>query len=278
MRYVTFTRNGVRSFGVVHGRAIHDLGARLGAGCQTLLAFIEQGLRPPAALEADVQVAEITLEKPLSRPRVFCVGLNYADHTAEMDRQSGGPPSIFLREPQSLVGPGEALWKPRTSEEFDFEGELACVIGRPGRDVSEVAALGLVFGYACFNDGSVRDFQKASLAAGKNFERSGAFGPWIAPVAGAPAWDAMTVTTRLNGVEVQRGDTRAMIRGVPAIIAYLSRITTLLPGDVIATGTPSGVGAGRQPPLWMKPGDRVEVEIAGVGVLANQVIDQPAAA
>jgi 2-keto-4-pentenoate hydratase/2-oxohepta-3-ene-1,7-dioic acid hydratase in catechol pathway len=144
--------------------------------------------------------------------------------------------------------------------------------------VSEVAALGLVFGYACFNDGSVRDFQKASLAAGKNFERSGAFGPWIAPVVGAPAWDAMTVTTRLNGVEVQRGDTRAMIRGVPAIIAYLSRITTLLPGYVIATGTPSGVGAGRQPPLWMKPGDRVEVEIAGVGVLANQVIDQPAAA
>lgn len=278
MRYATFSRDGVRSFGIVHGSAIHDLGARLGGACENLTKFIEQGFRAPEAFLSDVAVSEVMLEKPLAESRIFCVGLNYADHATEIGREAGGPPSIFLRHPQSVVGPGQSLWRPFASEEFDFEGELACVIGKAGRHVEEKEALDLVFGYACFNDGSVRDYQKASLAAGKNFERSGAFGPWIASVTVAPAWDAMTVTTRLNGTQVQHDSTHSMTRGVPAIIAYLSRITTLLPGDIIATGTPSGVGAGRQPPLWMKAGDVVEVEVSGVGVLTNAAVAQPALA
>ncbi|MGA0605473.1 fumarylacetoacetate hydrolase family protein [Phenylobacterium sp. VNQ135] len=220
----------------------------------------------------------LELLAPIRLGRFFCIGLNYSAHVAETARDPSERPSVFLRSADSFAAPGAALWRPHASTHFDYEGELGCVIGRAGRQISECDALDHVFGYTCVMEGSVRDFQKHSVGAGKNFERSGAIGPWIVTKDEAPAWDAMRLRTRLNGEVVQEAGTDTMIWGVPEIIAYLSQITTLLPGDVISTGTPAGVGARRTPPLWMKAGDRVEVDIDGVGTLFNGVVDEPAPA
>ena len=162
---------------------------------------------------------------------------------------------------------------PPSSEKFDYEAELAIVIGRRGSRVSEADALAHVAGYSCFNDGSLRDFQfKHSVAVGKNFIATGGFGPWLVTGDEIPDPAALTLTTRLNGVEVQRGTTSDMIFDVPSIIAYVSGFTRLEPGDVISTGTPPGVGLARKPPLWLKPGDVVEVEISKIGVLRNAIV------
>ncbi len=177
-----------------------------------------------------------------------------------------------MRFTDTLAANGAPLVRPTVSDNFDFEGELALIIGKGGRHIAEDRALDHVAGYACFNDGSIRDWQKHSVSAGKNFPSTGGFGPWMVTKDEIPDPAALTLTTRLNGAEVQHAGTDMLIFPIPRLIAYVSAFTALNPGDVIATGTPEGVGLTRTPPLWMKPGDVVEVEISGIGTLRNPVV------
>ena len=204
--------------------------------------------------------------------RVICVGKNYRDHAKEMGGEPPSNPNLFLRTPKSLVGHNQSIVCPSASTQFDYEGELGVIIGKGGRRIPLDRALTHVAGYTCFMDGSVRDYQKHSFTAGKNFDSSGACGPWLTPAAQVPDPQALAIETRVNGVVMQKARTSEMIYSVAEIIAYCSIFTHLEPGDVIATGTPAGVAAGRTPPPWLKPCDRVEVEIEGIGVLANTVI------
>lgn len=211
---------------------------------------------------------------PVPRPgAIWCVGLNYEDHRIETGKAKADYPTLFTRFPVCLAGHGEALLRPRVSEKLDYEGEFAVVIGEPGRHIPEDRALDHVAGYSCFDDASVRDYQAHStqFGPGKNFYRTGGFGPWIVSADEIPDPQALSIETRLNGEVVQQSHTSRMSYPVRELIAYLSRITPLLPGDVIATGTPSGVGVARKPPLYLKPGDLVEVEIERVGTLRNPV-------
>jgi 2-keto-4-pentenoate hydratase/2-oxohepta-3-ene-1,7-dioic acid hydratase in catechol pathway len=222
---------------------------------------------------------DVRLLPPIPEPpRIICVGLNYRAHIAESGREAPPHPILFARFPDSLVGHGEALIRPIVSEQFDFEGELAFVIGRPGRHVKPERALDHVAGYCVFNDGSVRDYQRhtTQFMPGKTFHRSGSAGPWLMTPDEAPPVAAMEVMTRLNGQTMQRAPLSDLLFGVEDLIAYASRIWPLQPGDVFATGTPAGVGAFRKPPVWMKPGDTIEVEIRGVGVLRNPIVDEQA--
>ncbi len=207
---------------------------------------------------------------------LWCVGLNYEDHRLETGRAKADYATLFTRFPASLVGHGEALVRPAVSHQLDFEGELAVVIGRPGRHIPEAAALDHVAGYACFNDASVRDYQGHStqFGPGKNFWRTGGFGPFLVSADEVPDPQDLPIETRLNGEVVQQSHTSQMTYPVRELIAYLSRIHPLHSGDVISTGTPSGVGVARDPQLFMKPGDVVEVEIGKVGVLRNTVVDE----
>jgi 2-keto-4-pentenoate hydratase/2-oxohepta-3-ene-1,7-dioic acid hydratase in catechol pathway len=204
--------------------------------------------------------------------RIVCVGINYRSHAEETGRDISPAPSVFLRLADTLLGHGQALVRPRVSDKFDFEGELAVVIGRPGRHVSEADALGHVAGYTCFVDGSVRDYQKFSVTSGKNFPATGPLGPIMvtADEIGDPT--RLTLVTRLNGREMQRSGTDLLIHSIAQIIKFVSDFTSLAPGDIIATGTPAGVGHRRTPPVWMKPGDILEVEISGIGTLRNPVV------
>jgi len=222
-----------------------------------------------------VEFADVQFLPPILAPeKILCVGINYRDHAAESS-QADEPkfPSLFARFPSSQVGHRQPIVAPAISEKFDYEGELAVVIGQSAWRVSRGDALRCVAGYSCFAENSVRDFQNhgRQVTAGKNFLASGAFGPWItsADEVGDPA--SLTLTTRLNGEVVQHAALSSLIFPVDALIAYISQFTRLMPGDVIATGTPAGVGALRSPPLWMKPGDFLEVDIPRVGLLQNRV-------
>lgn len=205
--------------------------------------------------------------------KIFCVGLNYKTHVAEMKRPDADYPAIFVRFADSLAAAGDALQRPAFSDRFDYEGELAIVIGKGGRNISQAEAFEHVAGYACFNDGTVRDWQRHThqWTPGKNFPVTGAFGPCLIPADEVGDVNALTLQTRLNGQVVQQAALADLIFTIPVIVEYLSRFTPLSPGDVIATGTPGGVGDKRNPPLYMKDGDVVEVEITGLGILRNTV-------
>ncbi len=206
--------------------------------------------------------------------KVLCVGVNYRPHVEEMGRDVPTRPVIFVRFSGSQTGHGEPIYRPRVSVEFDFEGELAVIIGRGGRHIARADALEAVAGYACFMDGSVRDWQRHTMqfTPGKNFHQSGALGPWLVTRDEIPDPESLSLVTRVNGETMQRGSLRDLIFDIPALIEYLSTFTELMPGDVIATGTPGGVGAARKPPRWLVPGDTVEVAIERVGRLKNPVL------
>jgi len=204
--------------------------------------------------------------------KVMCIGRNYRDHADEVGAELPENPRVFLKHHSAIVAHDEPIVRPKASDHFDYEGELTVVIGRTGRHIPAERALDYVAGYTLLNDGSIRDYQKHSLFAGKNFERTSGFGPSITTADEIPDPTKLTLVTRLNGEEVQRSGVDKLIYDIPFLISYLSRVTTLLPGDCIATGTPAGVGSRRKPPLWMKPGDTIEVDIAGIGVLRNPVI------
>ncbi len=279
MKLVSFVMGQQPAFGAVVGDRVHVLS---GSRWPTLT----EALADPALARADLSgTVEVPLEDIRYAPvvpepgAIFCVGMNYANHVQEMGRPMPEKPAIFMRLARSQVAHGEALILPRNSDKFDFEGELAVVIGKPGRHISEENALDHVAGYACYNDGSVRDFQRHTIqfTAGKNFPGTGAFGPWLVTPDEFGRIEDHGVTTRLNGEVVQHSSFTDLIFGVPSLIAYMSSFSPLRTGDVIITGTPGGVGVARQPPLFMKAGDRVEVEIDGIGVLANTVKAEPGA-
>ena len=237
--------------------------------------------RPDVDWDEAPDLSGIRFAPLIPRPgALWCVGLNYEDHRLETGRAKADYPTLFTRFPASLLGHGEALVRPSVSHQLDYEAELAVVIGRSGRHISETDALDHVAGYSCFNDASVRDYQghSSQFGPGKNFWRTGGFGPFLVTPDEVPDPQDLPIGTRLNGAVVQRSHTSQMTYPVRELIAYLSRIHPLHPGDVIATGTPSGVGVARDPQLFMKPGDTVEVEIGGVGALRNGVVDESEAA
>ncbi len=277
MKFVSYEYSQGPSFGAVIGEDIVDLcdagptlRAVLATGPLGNLEAVAARRKPTATLDKVVLLQVVP-----DAARVICVGKNYRDHAAEMGGEAPPQPNLFMRTPQSLVGHRQSIVCPSASKQYDYEGELAVVIGRGGRRIPPDRALSHVAGYTCFLDGSVRDFQKHSFTAGKNFDSSGACGPWLVPATEVSDPQNLTLTTRINGEVVQHASTSDMVHSVSVIIAYISAFTHLEPGDVIATGTPAGVGAARTPPKWLKPGDQVEVEIEDIGVLANTVISEP---
>jgi 2-keto-4-pentenoate hydratase/2-oxohepta-3-ene-1,7-dioic acid hydratase in catechol pathway len=276
MKLASYAIAGAQTYGAVDGAFVSDLGAVLGTRYPTLRDAIGSGqLNAARAVTAPVHsLSAVTLLPPITNPdKIVCIGLNYRAHAAEAGLAVPEFPALFLRLTNTLVPHFGSLIVPSVSGDFDFEGELALVIGKGGRHIRRDRALGHVFGYACFNDASVRDYQfKHCLTVGKNFPATGGFGPWIATADEIPDPASLTLVTRLNEHEVQRGPLNDLIFDIPAIIEYVSTFTELAPGDVISTGTPHGVGLGRKPPLWMKPGDTIEVEVSGIGVLRNRVV------
>ena len=283
MRLVSFTTAGRQSYGVIRDDGIVDLGRRLGDKAPTLRRLLAAGMldaaREAAAAAPDVMLDAVTFDPVIPDPdKIICIGLNYRDHVAETGRTETPNPALFARFAGSQVGHGQPLIQPRVSTDFDYEGELAVIIGTGGRHIAKEDALKHVAGYACYNEGSIRDWQRhtSQFTAGKTFAGTGGFGPWMVTADEIPDPSTLTLETRLNGQVVQRTTTDLMITPVPAMIAYLSTILPLLPGDVIVSGTPGGVGMKRVPPLWMKPGDVAEVEISGIGILRNPVAAEAA--
>ena len=217
---------------------------------------------------------------PVARPgKVICLGLNYAAHAAEGGNAAPEYPSFFMRGATSLIAHRKPLVRPRESDKLDFEAELAVIIGRRARHLDDANALDAVAGYACFNDGTLRDYQRRSSqwTIGKNFDGTGAFGPWLVPATQLPPGaSGLRIESRLNGRVMQSDDTAHMIVPVAHALVLLTEVLTLEPGDVIAMGTPSGVGYARTPPVWMQPGDTIEIEIEGVGLLSNPVVQEGA--
>ena len=280
MRLVSFRGNGRNSYGIQTDAGIIDAGARLGQSYADLREVLIAGalgeLQALAGESPDLAVDEISYLPPIGSPasKFLCIGINYMPHILEMGRERPDYPVIFVRFADSIVGHGQGMVLPNVSERFDYEGELAVVIGKQARHVPAAEAMDYVAAYGCFNDGSVRDYQRHTQqwTPGKNFHHSGAFGPWIVTADDCPAPDQMQLTTRLNGEVVQNESVAELCFDIPALIEYITTWAQLEPGDVIVSGTPGGVGAGRTPPLWMKAGDKVEVQITGVGTLRNDVV------
>ena len=277
MKLASFSTAKGASYGAVTDRGIVDLA---GLGFDDLKSLIgADGFKAASRLvsrEPDFKLSEITWLPVIPNPdKIVCVGLNYEEHRVETGREKTEQPALFLRVAESQVGHGQPIVRPRESMQLDFEAEIALIIGRPGRRIAQQDAWRHIAGYSCYNDGSVREWQRHTVqwTAGKNFARTGAFGPWMVSADEIPPDSELTLSCRLNGERMQHASTGQMIFKIPRLIEYISAFTTLLPGDVIVTGTPGGVGARRTPPVWMKPGDRVEVEIDKVGVLANTIAD-----
>jgi 2-keto-4-pentenoate hydratase/2-oxohepta-3-ene-1,7-dioic acid hydratase in catechol pathway len=280
MRLATFKTAQGESYGLVVGKGIVDLKRYLGNQYPDLKALIAGNGFSQAAQYAgeqpDYQASDVTWLPVIPNPdKIVCVGLNYQEHVAETGRDNTEQPAIFLRLPESQVGHRQPIVRPRESKNLDFEAEIAVIIGVPGRRISQQDAYKHVAGYSCYNDGSVRDWQRHTIqwTAGKNFAQTGGFGPWMVSVDEIPPGTTMTLSCRLNGERMQHASTEQMIFKIPKIIEYVSTWITLVPGDVLVTGTPGGVGARRNPPLWMKPGDKVEIEIDKVGILENSIAD-----
>ena len=285
MKIASARRGADTLFGVVIDGVLADLSAMF-VSPQELVAEVHsaEGRERVQAMVATAPVldlSDVTLlpPVPLAR-RILCVGTNYADHIAESDRVNEAPPHpvIFTRFPSSLVGHGEHLERSRASASYDYEGELAIIIGRSTRYATRENALDAIAGYACFMDGTMRDFQRhtSQFVPGKSFDRSGACGPWMVTADEIEDPYALMLTTRVDGNVVQQASTSLLIHDLQAIIQYCSTFTTLEPGDIIATGTPGGVGYVKDPPLWLEPGREVSVDVTGVGTLVNTVIDEPA--
>ena len=273
MRFVSYEYSEGVKIGAVIDKGIIDLSdagpslkAVLNTGPLDNLITVAQRRSPTVALD------HVVLHQVIpDTERIICVGRNYKDHAKEMGSEPPAVPNLFLRTAHSLVGHQQSVVKPKVSDQYDYEGELAVIIGRGGRHIPVDKALSYVAGYSCFLDGSIRDYQKHSFTAGKNFDSSGACGPWLVPAREIPDPQALHLQTRVNGTVMQDATTADMIFPVAELISYVSAFTHLEPGDVLATGTPAGVAAGRTPPVWLAPGDQVEVEIEGIGVLSNMV-------
>ena len=280
MKLCTFLFNGRASYGVLSasGRIV-DLGARIGAQYPDLLSIVRTGSfnvarsAVEAAPNGDIDAREIEYLPLLSGDiAIHCVGLNYAAHTAEAGVKQPDFPRTFIKVPAALVGHGQKFEKPTLSPQFDFEGEIAVVIGKAARLVKAQDAADYIAGYTCFMDGSVRDWQlERTLDQGKNFYRSSSMGPCLVTPDEVGPLEKLSITTRVSGEQKQHSGFDKMIFPVPTLIEYISAFTELRPGDVIATGTPEGVGFKRKPPRYLQSGDRVEVIVQNVGTLINEV-------
>lgn len=276
MRYVTFLTDGRTRWGRIEGdhvipldHAYPSLKAAIAAGAP------EAGIRPIS--DERHALAGITFLPPIPNPgKILCVGLNYENHRRETGRAEVGNPTIFTRFADSQTGHGSAILRPRESTRLDYEGELAIVIARGGRRIKAADALDHIAGYSCYNDGSIRDWQAHTIqfTPGKNFPGTGAFGPWLVTPDEFGIPGPQRIQTRLNGAVMQDAVFDDMIFPIDRLIEYCSTFTPLSPGDVIVTGTPGGVGAKRDPQVFMKPGDHVEIEIDGIGILANGIADE----
>ncbi len=278
MKLASYRLNNKDSYGVVVGDGIVDLGKRLPYA--DLRALLEaDGLSKAGDLakeKPDAKVTDVTFLPLIANPgKIICVGLNYKAHREETGRKPTDNPALFVRFPDSQTAHGDVMVKPKNSIEFDYEGELAVVIGKSGRHIAEKDAFSIIAGYSCYNDGSVRDWQYHTMqwTPGKNYPKTGSFGPWMVTKDEIPDVNKLTLKTRLNGQQVQETGIDLMLFPIPVLIAYITTFTQLNPGDVISTGTPGGVGVKRTPQLFMKPGDSVEVEISSIGILQNKVIE-----
>ncbi len=281
MKFASFKINGATSWGLIDGAEAVDLGALTPDRFPDLKSVIAAGtLAEVAALAAKATrhpLANITWLPVIPNPdKILCIGLNYETHRRETGRSEVENPTVFGRFANSQTGHLANIIRPRVSKDLDFEGELAVIVGKPGRYISRAAAWDHIAGYACYNEGSVRDYQRHThqFTPGKNFPETGAFGPWMVTPDEAGDLGPLRLQTRLNGQVVQDATISQMIFDIPRQIEYCSSFTRLEPGDVIATGTPGGVGSRRTPPLWMKPGDVVEVEIDRIGLLRNGIADE----
>lgn len=279
MKLVSFVQAGQARYGLLQDAAYVAPSAGFLARFPDLKAVLAAGAL--GELQADVQSggqrvdpAQVQAQPVIPAPgKVICVGLNYKTHVAETKRPDSEHPSLFLRFTDSLAADGDEVLRPEFSERFDWEGELAFVIGQGGRHIAAEDAFDHIAGYTCFNDVSVRDWQRHThqFTPGKNFPGTGPLGPFLLTRDEVPDVTKLSLQTRLNGQVVQQASLSDLIFDIPTIVAYVSRFTPLSPGDVIATGTPGGVGDRREPPLYMKEGDVVEVEITGLGVLRNRI-------
>jgi|TARA_B110000483_G_scaffold90218_1_gene111441 2-keto-4-pentenoate hydratase/2-oxohepta-3-ene-1,7-dioic acid hydratase in catechol pathway len=281
MKLVSFTRAGTASYGLVVEGGVVDAGAVLGDKYTNLRQILEADalaeLQDLATRKADFSLEEIEFIPVIPEPqKTFCIGINYMTHIKEMNREKPEFPWVFIRHPHCQVGQGQEMIRPKASECFDFEGELAVIIGKTGHNIKREDSLSHIAGYSCYNDGSIRDFQRHSqlFTAGKNFYKSGSFGPWMVTSDEIPDPTQLSLETRLNGEVMQSAKLSDLCFDIPYLIEYLSTIGPLCPGDVIVTGTPGGVGFGRDPYVWMKEGDTIEVEISSIGVLSNPIKDE----
>ncbi|MDH3232253.1 MAG: fumarylacetoacetate hydrolase family protein [Alphaproteobacteria bacterium] len=282
MKLTSFARDGAASWGAVVDGGIVDLGKAMGGKYPTLRSAIEGNALKDAAAAADGASPDATIDEVALLPvipdpdKILCVGLNYKSHIEETGRSDSDYPTIFTRFPNTQVGHGQPMIRPKDSTAYDYEGELALIIGTGGRHISETDALKHIAGYACYNDGSIRDWQRhtSQFTPGKNFPGTGGFGPWMVTADEIPDPATMHLVTRLNGEVLQDATTDLLVFSVPVLINYISTFTELVPGDVIVTGTPGGVGFKRNPPVFMKPGDTVEVEIDKIGILSNPIADE----
>ncbi|HEU0045402.1 fumarylacetoacetate hydrolase family protein [Sphingomonas sp.] len=274
MRLASFHHAGRERYGVVLD---DDRVAPCVGEWPDLAAAIAAGGLDRLQLEESLPLAEVTLRPVVPNPgKVFCVGHNYEEHRLETGRERVGHPSIFTRFADTLVAHGAPIVRPRASEQLDYEGEVAIVIGRGGRAIAEADAMSHVAGFTIANDASVRDWQKhtAQFTPGKNFPGTGALGPWLVTPDEVGSLDAMELTTLVNGRIMQQATLAQLIFPLATVIAYISAFTPLSPGDVIMTGTPGGVGARRDPPLWLAAGDRIEISVSRLGTLTNTVVDE----
>jgi 2-keto-4-pentenoate hydratase/2-oxohepta-3-ene-1,7-dioic acid hydratase in catechol pathway len=281
MRLTSFSVGRWQSYGAITGDGVLDLGLHFGRRVPSLRTCLEAV--PLSELDylvrrtpPDWRLDQIQFEAVIPDPgKIICVGLNYHAHVRESGRELTSYPVLFARYADSQIGHGQPMLKPQVSNQFDYEGELAVVIGKPGRNIKPELALSHVVGYSCYNDGSVRDWQMhtSQYLPGKNFVATGAFGPWLVTTDEIPDPAALTLETRLNDMVMQHATTDMLITPIPELIAYCSTILPLRTGDVLVTGTPGGVGVRRTPPVWMAAGDTVEVEISRIGCLRNPIAD-----
>lgn len=286
MRIVSFDHQGAPRLGVVEGDSVVDLAEAAPDLPRELSALLrrEGGLAAAAAGAKSAKPAArrafkaLRLLPPVGSPgKIVCLGLNYVDHAAEGGHAKPTYPSLFLRCTSSLCGHGAPIVRPRCSTSLDYEAELVAVVGRKARHVRKEKALEVIAGYSCFNDASVRDYQRKTTqwTIGKNFDATGAFGPWFVTADELPPGaTGLAIKSKLNGQVMQDANTSDMLFPVDETVALLTECLTLEPGDLLVMGTPAGVGYARKPPVWMKPGDTIEIEIERVGTLSNPIRDE----
>jgi 2-keto-4-pentenoate hydratase/2-oxohepta-3-ene-1,7-dioic acid hydratase in catechol pathway len=284
-KFVSFSTAKGHGYGLIKGDGVINLSARNGDRWSTLREVIEAGALARLAdeastMEPDLAMADINFEIPIPNPeKLICVGVNFPDRNEEYKDGQAAPanPSLFIRFPRSFTGHDQPLIRPPESPQLDYEGEIVIVIGKGGRRIPEAEALDHIAALSLCNEGTIRDWvrhAKFNVTQGKNFDRTGSIGPWLVPFTDEAQLADIRLETRVNGEVRQQDRTSRMIFSFRKIINYISTFTTLVPGDVIVTGTPTGAGARFDPPIWLKPGDVVEVEADGIGILRNTIADE----